>query len=299
MLFWKEKIPTRDKEAPSVRAARGAGAQGDARKAIVIHKADHMNFLGGSRKPETATTTVPEPETATTTAPAPAPAASMPAPVTAPAPVAAPATATPPPAVTAPGRPARRRTTSNETPLSDALALIVLIGIIYVNVLIWHTGATFTIAGIEQLFGPITASSMGIAVPFVGAIDVRYIIPALLSIIQYKFRPNYIRWNGGLLPISLSLDTATPWYRHLLFWVSIVLDVGTNYVGVLTWVMNDGAGRTIPLFTGIMLPTAGRALHGVTFGISLFLSTAPEIIGRLIKEEFSAIRDRARRRARQ
>lgn len=66
------------------------------------------------------------------------------------------------------------------------------------------------------------------------------------------------------------------WQAVLIFFVVLAFDVGTSWAGAVQW----GAGRYIPLFTGITLAQGGWPLHVLALTAGLSFAFLPEKLTR-------------------
>jgi hypothetical protein len=85
------------------------------------------------------------------------------------------------------------------------------------------------------------------------------------------------------IPIAITASELALWPRRssarlqFVFFLSVLLfDVGTSFAGLIQW----GAGRTVPLFEGITLPSSGWGLRIVAGIIALIFAFGPERLAR-------------------
>lgn len=140
---------------------------------------------------------------------------------------------------------AERRKTSNN--LYDKVGRTgAYIGVTIIGILLWYVGAFYTLAAIR---------SFGIATNGI----FWWFVPLLITMIELWLMP------------KKSLD----WRLLAAFLFVLILDIGTSWQGLTSF-----AGKTLPLFGGIKLPTGGAELHVTAAIIAVTLAFIPEKIAR-------------------
>ncbi|MEN9937179.1 MAG: hypothetical protein RLZZ387_3758 [Chloroflexota bacterium] len=166
-------------------------------------------------------------------------------------------TITPPPAVPdlAPAerprrahpRPARRRPPDLGGRATDTLAAL---GALALAGTLWWTGATLTLLCLRQLGAPVDALGVW-----------QWGIPATMSAIE-------LSWWPGRRRISP--------YQVAVFSGVSLLDLASTLYGLVAW----GRGRSLPLGTGIALPSDGAGLIVPAALASVVLTFVPERLAR-------------------
>src|SRR4051812_35132694 len=156
---------------------------------------------------------------------------------TSPQPVAAsPTTATP-----ADERRTRRRASTLPSKLGETLAALFALAVAGG---LWYLGAQFTLLALE---------SVGIPIALLG--HWRWLIPAGISAIELRW------WPRGVAET-----------KALSFAIVALIDGASTLYGLVLW----GAGRTLPLATGITIPHAGLGLVVPALLAALVLTFVPE-----------------------
>jgi hypothetical protein len=152
-----------------------------------------------------------------------------------------PATATPAVETPAGERRSRRRTSTLLSKLGETLAALFALAVAGG---LWYLGAQFTLLALEVI---------GIPVAPLG--HWRWLIPAGISAVELRW------WPRGVAKT-----------KALSFAVIALIDGASTLYGLVLW----GAGRTLPLATGVTIPHAGLGLVMPALLAAVMLTFVPE-----------------------
>jgi hypothetical protein len=144
----------------------------------------------------------------------------------------------------------RRRTAGLDTKLAETMAALFALS---VAVGLWYTGAVFTLLALDAIGIP--ASPLGIW---------RWLIPIGISAIELRW------WPRGIAESKV-----------LSFAAVALIDGASTLYGLVLW----GAGRMLPLATGIHIPSSGPWLVVPALLAALILTFVPERLAlRMLRE---------------
>lgn len=155
-------------------------------------------------------------------------------------------------------RPKRRATPKIEGRIDLVMTVIAYLGVLGIAGGLWYVGARFTLVFLNTL-------APGLAT--VGIIA--WAIPVIITAIELTLWPH-------------SRTSSILW---AVFLVVLTFDIGTSFAGFTQW----AGGRTVPLFTGIMVPSGGWQLWALGIGCGLLFAFGPERLTRVAIGELKAI----------
>jgi hypothetical protein len=171
---------------------------------------------------------------------------------------------------------------------NKAVAVFIALSLIYMSIRIWLLGALFTLSSLilVHLVGA-DYENQGISVFGFGILTWWHLVPLGISLLEYNFMPYVFNGFGWKWPLRRN---AMERWKFWVWWAAFLIDVGTSYGGVTTWlrgeiIENVAQGVVLPLFGGIHLPSEGLALWFLATGISAAISYTPEpLIRRVVSD---------------
>lgn len=132
--------------------------------------------------------------------------------------------------------------------------------VVGIAILLWWLGAFYSLQFLQAL--DISVDHLGIA---------QWLIPIAITGIELALWP-----RRGTHPLLMSV-----------FMAVALFDIGSSSAGLFTW----AAGRTVPLFGGITIPSSGAGAWVVCIGISLVFAFGPEKLVRVASGELYRLYD--------